>query len=106
MAENLQIAKASTGDSELLDSYGREHSEKLQGMARSLVSALYMLIRSVKMYDPDNTVFDKPLSQLQDNINQIIRKEGKLELMGIKQSFYLNGMLVKVDMASLDNVKY
>jgi HD-GYP domain-containing protein (c-di-GMP phosphodiesterase class II) len=106
MADNVQISKASTGDSDLLDNYGRDHSEKLQGMARSLVSALYMLIRSVKMYDPDNAVFDKPLSQLQDNINQVIRKEGKLELMGVKQSFYLNGMLVKVDMASLDNVKF
>jgi HD-GYP domain-containing protein (c-di-GMP phosphodiesterase class II) len=65
-----------------------------------------MLVRSVKMYDPDNSVFDKPLATLQDTINQIIRKEGKLELMGVKQSFYLNGMLVKVDIASLDNVKY
>ncbi len=106
MADNVQIAKASTSDNESLDSYGREHSEKLQAMSRSLVSALYMLIRSVKMYDPDNSVFDKPLSQLQDTINQIIRKEGKLELMGVKQSFYLNGMLVKVDMASLDNVRF
>jgi len=106
VADNVQIAKASTSDNESLDSYGREHSEKLQAMSRSLVSALYMLIRSVKMYDPDNSVFDKPLSQLQDTINQIIRKEGKLELMGVKQSFYLNGMLVKVDMASLDNVRF
>jgi len=106
MADNLQITKASDTDSEMLDTYGREHSEKLQGMARTLVSALYMLVRSVKMYDPDNAVFDKPLTQLQDTINQIIRKDGKLELMGVKQSFYLNGMLVKVDMASLDNVRY
>lgn len=106
MSDNLQITKASSSDGEMLDSYGREHSEKLQAMARSLVSALYMLIRSVKMYDPDNAVFEKPINQLQDTINQIIRKEGKLELMGVKQSFYLNGMLVKVDMASLDNVRY
>jgi HD-GYP domain-containing protein (c-di-GMP phosphodiesterase class II) len=107
MAENLQVQRASEqGDSTNLEAYGREHSEKLQTMARSLVSGLYMLLRSVKMYDPDNNVFEKPLLQLQDNINQIIRKEGKLDLMGIKQSFYLNGMLVKVDMAALDNVKY
>ena len=86
--------------------YGREHNEKLQAMARGLVSNLYMLLRSVKMYDPENNVFDKPLSQLQEHINSIIRKEGKLELMGVKQSFYLNGMLVKIDMASLDNVRY
>jgi HD-GYP domain-containing protein (c-di-GMP phosphodiesterase class II) len=106
MADGVQITKASAGDGENLDDFGREHSEKLQTMARGLVSALYMLIRSVKMYDPDNSVFEKPLVQLQDTVNQIIRKEGKLELMGVKQSFYLNGMLVKVDMASLDNVRY
>ena len=28
MAENLQITKASSNDGEMLDSYGREHSEK------------------------------------------------------------------------------
>lgn len=106
MADTVQITKASTGDSDLLDSYGREHSEKLQTMARTIVSALYMLIRSVKMYDPENAVFDKPLIQMQDTINLVIRKEGKLELMGVKQSFYMNGMLVKVDLASLDNVKF
>jgi len=107
MAENLQITKATEleSDMNMFDS-GRDHSEKLQQMGRQLVSALYMLVRSVKMYDPDNAVFDKPLATLQDTINQIIRKEGKLELMGVKQSFYLNGMLVKVDIASLDNVKY
>jgi len=109
MADNLQIQRASSQsslDKDMLDSYGREHNEKLQAMARGLVSNLYMLLRSVKMYDPDNNVFDKPLNQLQEHINSIIRKEGKLELMGVKQSFYLNGMLVKVDMASLDNLRY
>lgn len=108
MAEHLQIQHTSAPqvDSDMLDSYGREHSEKLQAMARGLVSNLYMLLRSVKMYDTENAVFDRPLSQLQETINSIIRKEGKVELMGVKQSFYLNGMLVKVDMASLDNVRH
>lgn len=106
MAENLQITKASDLDDSSDGMFARDHNDKLQAMGRSLVSALYMLIRSVKMYDPDNNVFEKPLAQLQDTMNQIIRKDGKLELMGVKQSFYLNGMLVKVDMAALDNVKY
>jgi HD-GYP domain-containing protein (c-di-GMP phosphodiesterase class II) len=105
MADNFQITKASSVENEALDTYGREHSEKLQGMGRTLVFSIYMLIRSVKMYEVENAVFDKPLAQLQDTINQIIRKEGKLELLGVKQSFYLNGLLVKVDMASLDNVR-
>ena len=105
MAESIQIT-STQGEGEPLDQYGREHSDKLQQMARTLISGLYMLMRSVKMYDPENAVFEKPLSQLEEVINTIIRREGKLELMGVKQSFYLNGMLVKVDMAALDNVRF
>jgi HD-GYP domain-containing protein (c-di-GMP phosphodiesterase class II) len=109
MADNLQIAKLSdTPDDggQNLEMFARDSNEKLQSMGRSLMSALYMLVRSVKMYDPDNNVFEKPLAQLQETMNQVIRKDGKLDLMGVKQSFYLNGMLIKVDMNALDNVKY
>jgi HD-GYP domain-containing protein (c-di-GMP phosphodiesterase class II) len=103
MAENLKISQA---QEENLNEYGREHNEKLQVLARSMVAGLYMLIRSVKMYDPENAVFQKPLHQLQDIINQIIGKEGRLELTGVKESFYLNGMLVKVDLNSIENQRY
>ncbi len=65
-----------------------------------------MLVRSVKLYDPENAIFAKPLTQLQDTINTIIAKEGKLELQGMRDSFYLNNMLVKMDVNSLDNVRY
>ncbi|MFZ5468423.1 MAG: HD-GYP domain-containing protein [Myxococcota bacterium] len=103
MAENLKI----TGSSEeSVEDFGREHSEKLQAMARSLISGLYMLVRSVKMYDPDNAVFQKPMAQLQDTMNAIITKENRLELVAVKESFYLNNMLVKADLAALDNLRY
>jgi HD-GYP domain-containing protein (c-di-GMP phosphodiesterase class II) len=103
MAENLKITQA---QDENVNDYGREHNEKLQSLARSMVAGLYMLVRSVKMYDPDNAVFQKPLHQLQDIINQIIGKEGRLELVGVKDSFYLNNMLVKVDLNSIENQRY
>ncbi|ABF91366.1 conserved domain protein [Myxococcus xanthus DK 1622] len=103
MADNLKITQA---QDENTNEFGREHNEKLQGLARSLVAGLYMLVRSVKMYDPENAVFQKPLHQLQDIINQIISKEGRLELTGVKESFYLNGMLVKVDLNSIENQRY
>jgi HD-GYP domain-containing protein (c-di-GMP phosphodiesterase class II) len=103
MAENLKITQA---QGESTTEVGRAHSEKLQVLARGLVSGLYMLVRSVKMYDPDNAVFEKPLTQLQDIANQIITKEGKLELVGVKDSFYLNGMLVKVDLNAIENQRY
>lgn len=101
----IAVTTATNADDVNPDSYAREHNEKLQTAGRSLISALYMLVRSVKMYDPDNTVFEKPILQLQEVMNGIIVKDGKLELMGVKQSFYLNGMLIKVDMAALENVK-
>jgi hypothetical protein len=96
-----------TGDQgENVGEFGRGYSEKLQTLARGLVSSLYMLVRSVKMYDPENAVFEKPLLQMQSIINQIISKEGRLELVGVKDSFYLNNMLVKVDLNSIDNQRY
>ncbi|MET0405241.1 MAG: HD domain-containing phosphohydrolase [Cystobacter sp.] len=105
MADNLKVTLGQ-GMVENVNEVGRAYSEKLQTLARGLISGLYMLIRSVKMYDPDNSVFEKPLLQLQDIINQIISKEGRLELVGVKESYYLNNMLVKVDLNSIDNQRY
>ncbi|AKJ04325.1 hypothetical protein ATI61_101585 [Archangium gephyra] len=98
--------KVTQAQEENVGEFGRGYSEKLQTLARGLVSGLYMLIRSVKMYDPENAVFEKPLLQLQGIVNQIISKEGRLELVGVKDSFYLNNMLVKVDLNSIDNQRY
>ena len=52
MAENLKIAGVAEVQKESLDEFGREYSDKLQAMGKTLVSALYMLVRSVKLYDP------------------------------------------------------
>jgi hypothetical protein len=37
---------------------GRE--TKLQQLGRQVISTLYMLVRNVKMYDPDNDIFVQP----------------------------------------------
>nr|WP_239469779.1 HD domain-containing phosphohydrolase [Archangium violaceum] len=103
LESNLKVTQ---GAAENINEFGRGYSEKLQTLARGLVSGLYMLIRSVKMYDPENSVFEKPLLQLQDIVNQIISKEGRLELVGVKESFYLNNMLVKVDLNAIDNLRF
>jgi HD-GYP domain-containing protein (c-di-GMP phosphodiesterase class II) len=103
VAESLKI---SAPGEESIEDFGRAHSEKLQSLARQLVSSLYMLVRSVKMYDPENAVFNKPLNALQETIAQVLTKEGRLDLVTIKESFYLNDMLVKVDLNALDNTRY
>ena len=84
---------------------GREHDEKLQNLGRALVASMYMLVRNVKLYEPENAIFIKPLEQLKDCINTIIAMEGKLNLVGAGNTFYLNNMLLKFDMRSFDNVR-
>jgi HD-GYP domain-containing protein (c-di-GMP phosphodiesterase class II) len=103
MAENMKISQPQADN--LVD-FGREHSEKLQNLSRSVLSTLYMLVRSAKMYDPDNAVFDRPLMTLQDSLNSIVSREGRFELLGIKNSFYVNSMLVKVEFNAVDNIRY
>jgi HD-GYP domain-containing protein (c-di-GMP phosphodiesterase class II) len=101
MADALKIQQGAIEEN--VTDVGREHSEKLQQLARSTISSLYMLIRSVKLYDPDNEIFVKPLEVLKDHINAIVAADSKYELQIVKQSFYMNNMLVKVDANSLDN---
>ncbi len=102
MAENLKITTEGT---EKASEFGRAFSEKLQHLSRQLVSSLYMLVRSVKLYEPENSIFAKPIELLRETISQIIAKEGQLVLQIVKESFYLNNMLVKVDIQSLENVR-
>src|SRR5919198_545359 len=104
MAETIKIAQA--GFQEDVAEFARGHSEKLQALARSVLSGLYMLVRSAKMYDPDNAVFGKPLRSLAETINAILAKEGRFDLLTVKQSVYLNNMLIKVDLNALENVRY
>ncbi len=102
MAENLKITAEGT---DRVDEFGREHSERLQAWSKQLVASLYMLVRSVKMYDPDNAIFGKPVELLRENMNQIIAKDGQLQMQIIKETFYVNNMLVKIDHSSLDNIR-
>ena len=84
----------------------RSYEEKLQALGKTLVGSLYMLVRNVKLYDPANEIFDKPLEQLKDCINTIVAMDGSLNLQGAGQSFYLNNMMLKVEVGSIDNVRF
>ena len=101
----MQISK-SDPNAERVDQFGRGHSEKLQTHGKNLLSSLYMLIRSVKLYDPENAIFTKPLELLNNTINHVVAAEGRLEVQALKESFYVNNMLVKTDMGALDNVRF
>lgn len=104
MAEKIHITDKGQAPAGGLEE-ARAHDEKLQNLGRALVASLYMLVRNVKLYEPENAIFIKPLEQLKDCINTIIAMEGKLNLVGAGNTFYLNNMLLKFDMRSFDNVR-
>ncbi len=84
----------------------RSYEEKLQALGKILLGSLYMLVRNVKLYEPSNEIFDKPLEQLKDCVNTIVAMDGGLNLQGAGESLYLNNMLMRTDVGSLDNVRY
>lgn len=104
LKHGLQVGRPAEG--EILETAASIHGEKLQTQGRNLVSALYMMIRSVQLYDPANAVFLRPLDAACETINLILAAEGKLDLQVVKDVVYLNGALVRMDMGSIDNVRY
>ena len=85
-------------------SRGRE--AKLQSIGKQAVSTLYMLVRNVKMYDPDNDIFVQPFENLRKSINTIVAIDGSFNLQAADTQVYLNNKQLKLDFQSLDNVRY
>ncbi len=105
MSDKFKFQDKLGGDPERFD-FARSYEEKLHALGRTVIASLYMLIRNVKIYTPENEIFDKPLDQLKECINTIIAMDETLNLQGAGESFYLNNMLVKIDIKSLENVRY
>jgi HD-GYP domain-containing protein (c-di-GMP phosphodiesterase class II) len=84
----------------------RGRDAKLQSLGRQAVSTLYMLVRNVKMYDPDNQIFVQPLDNLRQSINTIVAVDGHFQLNAVNTLVYVNDKQLQLDFNSLDNVKY
>ena len=84
----------------------RGRDTKLQQLGRQTVSTLYMLVRNVKMYDPDNDIFIQPFENLRQAINTIVAVDGTYQLTAVGTTVYLNGKQIQLDFASLDNVRF
>ena len=84
----------------------RGRDTKLQGLGRQVISTLYMLVRNVKMYDPDNDIFVQPFENLKTAINTIVAVDGVFQLQAVGTTVYVNGKQLQLDFASLDNVRY
>jgi HD-GYP domain-containing protein (c-di-GMP phosphodiesterase class II) len=78
---------------------------KLQQLGRQAIGTLYMLVRNVRMYDAENAIFAQPLEQLRDIINTVIAVDGKFDLAAAGTVLSLNGSIISVDFASLENVR-
>ena len=81
-------------------------SRKLQLLGKNSISTLYMLVRNVKMYAPDNEIFEQPLDNLCADINAIISSAGQYALKAVNTSVYLNNEQLQMDFSSMDNVRY
>ncbi len=105
MADKIAIQQMLTDSPERLE-LARSYGEKLNAQGRVLLGLLYMLVRNVKLYDPSNNIFTKPMEQLTECINTIHAMDKKVDLQGTKDAFYLNNQLIKTEANSLDTIRY
>jgi HD-GYP domain-containing protein (c-di-GMP phosphodiesterase class II) len=84
----------------------RGRDVKLQQLGRQAISTLYMLVRNVKMYDPDNDIFVQPFENLRTAVNTIVAVDGAFALQASGTNVYLNSKQLQLDFASLDNVRF
>jgi HD-GYP domain-containing protein (c-di-GMP phosphodiesterase class II) len=96
----LDLKKAPSGPR------GRGQEAKLQALGRQVVSTLYMLIRNVKMYSPDNEIFVQPFQNLREGINTIVAVAGRFDLQAVGTTVYLNDKQIQMDFQSLENVRF
>jgi HD-GYP domain-containing protein (c-di-GMP phosphodiesterase class II) len=85
---------------------GRGKEAKLQALGRQVVSTLYMLIRNVKMYSPDNEIFVQPFQNLREGINTIVAVANRFDLQAVGTTVYLNDKQIQMDFQSLENVRF
>ena len=81
-------------------------TKKLQLLGKRTISSMYMLVRNVKMYAPDNEIFNQPLEHLRHDINMVISLEGHYSLKSVGTSVFLNNKQLQLDFGSLDNIRY
>jgi len=71
-------------------------------LATKAATSLHMLLRNMRMYDPDNAVFVEPLAALQSVINEVVDRDGRFALQVIGTVLVINGVAVRVDFGVLE----
>lgn len=80
--------------------------QKLQALGKQIVSTLYMLIRNVKIHQPDNAIFLKPIDTIREAMNTVIASEKNINLNAADTNVYLNNARLKFDFGALDSVTF
>jgi len=83
-----------------------QRAKKFQELGRKLVNDLYVYMRSLKLYKSDNKIFLRPLSHLENTINWLVAREGKVHLYGGSSTIYLNEVMIRFQLAALPNIDY
>ena len=79
---------------------------RLQKLGERIVGGFFMVLRSLKLYEIDNSIFAKPLQDFILATNELIKEDGVVSLLGADSTLYLNQQLLKFDRGTLDNVNY
>ncbi|MCA9553157.1 MAG: hypothetical protein KC933_24180 [Myxococcales bacterium] len=96
----------SPSSDDLLDATQLRREQKIQALGKQIVSTLYMLIRNVKIHQPDNAIFLKPIDTLREAMNRVIASEKSLNLQAADTNVYLNNARLKFDFSALETVTY
>lgn len=99
-------SEAQNPDEALVDPTKLRREQKLQALGKQMVSTLYMLVRNVKLHQPDNAIFLKPIDTLREGMNRVIASERTLNLQAADTNVYLNNARLKFDFSALDTVTY
>lgn len=72
-------------------------AQRINEYGRSLLSQLFMLIRTVRTHDINNAAFDRPMQNLVQTVNTLIAIEGKIVINAVEGQMYINDYKIKGD---------
>jgi HD-GYP domain-containing protein (c-di-GMP phosphodiesterase class II) len=81
-------------------------SQRIQILGKQLIMLVYMLMRTVKIHEPENTIFQGPLESFRDIVNEMVDRENACAIEGVGTVVYLNDHLLRFEAAVLDYVEF
>lgn len=84
------------------DSGHENFSGHIRKRGYELVLLLHMLVKTSRLYGADNQIFTKPFQDITAMMEQLMGELGEVALMGVKGSFYLNDVRIRLQRESAD----